>query len=267
MRGVDAVVLQSTCSPVNDLLMELIAIVDALKRASAKSVTLVMPYFGYARQDRRIGSARIPIMAKVVADMLAAIKVDRILIMDMHSEVMQGFFSMPIDNMYATPIFIEDILHKKLTKMKVVSPDVGGVVRARALAKKLGGSDLAIIDKRRDPQHGTQTLHTIGDVNGYHCILIDDLLDTGKTLMQAAKALKASGALSVLAYVTHPVCTAFSPDELMLSDVNELIFCNTIPLRDDLQTCSKIRTMSVAPLIADVIQRVFQDKSLGDLFL
>ena len=267
VRGVDAVVLQSTCPPVNENIMEVMAIIDALRRASVRSVTLVVPYFGYARQDRRLGSARVPIMAKVVAGMLATVNIDRVLMMDAHSEVMQGFFSMPVDNIYATPVFIEDILKHDLSGIKVVSPDVGGVVRARRLAKSLGGVDLAIIDKRRDPIKGTQSLQTIGDVNDCHCIVVDDLLDTGGTLMQAAKALKSSGAASVRAYITHPVCSTLTFDEVMGSDIDDIVLCNTIPLKHDLKECSKVRTICVAPLISEAIHRVFYNQSLEGLLV
>lgn len=267
VRGKDVFVLQSTCSPTNDNLMELMVMVDALRRASASRITAVIPYFGYARQDRRVRSARVPISAKVVANMLESVGVDRVLTVDVHADQVQGFFDLPVDNIYGSPVLLGDIWRQKYPNLIVVSPDVGGVVRARALAKRLDDAELAIIDKRRPRANVAQVMHIIGDVEDKTCIIIDDLVDTAGTLCQAAKALKEHGAERVIAYATHPVLSGPAVDNITHSNLDALVVTDTIPLRPDAAACEKIRQLSVAGLLAETIRRINREESVSTLFM
>ena len=266
VRGKDIFVIQSTCAPSNDNLMELLVMVDALRRASAGRVTAVMPYFGYARQDRRGRSARVPIAAKLCANMLAASGVDRVLTMDLHAEQIQGFFDIPVDNIYSLPIFLGDIWKKNHPELMVVSPDVGGVVRARAIAKRLE-CDLAIIDKRRPKANVSEVMNIIGDVKGRTCVVIDDLVDTAGTLCKAASALKSEGASRVLAYCTHAVLSGPAVSRIADSDLDELVVTDTIPLRPEALDCKRIRQLSVADLMAETIRRICNEESVSSLFI
>lgn len=267
VRGRDVFVVQSTCAPTNDNLMEMLILVDALYRASAGRITAVVPYYGYARQDRRVRSRRVPISAKLVADMIATSHVDRVLTIDLHSDQVQGFFDLPVDNIYASGVLLNDILSKELSNIVVVSPDVGGVVRARALAKGLGdNTDLAIIDKRRPEPNKSEIMNIIGHVDGRHCILIDDLIDTGGTLCNAATALKEHGALSVTAYATHAVFSGKAVSNISNSSLDEVVITDTIPLSADAQQCDKIRQLSVAGVLAKTILRINRDESVSSLF-
>lgn len=266
VRGNDVFVLQSTCHPSNDNLMELLVIVDALKRASAGRITAAIPYFGYARQDRRARSNRVPIAAKLVANMLVAAGVDRVMTMDLHAEQIQGFFDIPVDNIYGLPILLNDVQNKHLEKPIVVSPDHGGVVRARSLAKRLE-CDLAIIDKRRPKANVSEVMNIIGDVAGKDCIIVDDLVDTAGTLCKAAVALKENGARSVTAYCTHPVLSGAAVERLNDSVLDELVVLDTIPLTDAGQKCSRIRQLSVAELLAETIRRISKEDSVSSLFI
>jgi ribose-phosphate pyrophosphokinase len=266
VRGKDVFVLQSTCMPTNDTLMEVMVMVDALKRASAGRITAAIPYLGYARQDRRPRSARVAITAKVVANMLQSVGVDRLLTMDLHSDQIQGFFDIPVDNVYAAPILLGDIWKHDYQNLMVVSPDVGGVVRARALAKRLE-SDLAIIDKRRPKPNVAKVMHIIGDVAGRTCILMDDLVDTANTLCEAASALKEHGAERVLAYCTHPVLSGSAVERIMNSHLDELVVTDTIPLREEAKNCGRIRQLSVAELMAETIRRISNEDSVSSLFM
>ena len=266
VRGRDVFVLQSTCVPTNDSLMELMVLVDALKRASAGRITAAIPYFGYARQDRRPRSARVAITAKVVANMLQAAGVDRVLTVDLHADQIQGFFDIPVDNVYATPILLGDIWKKRYDNLMVVSPDVGGVVRARALAKRLE-CDLAIIDKRRPKANVSEVMHIIGDVEGRTCIIMDDMVDTAGTLCKAADALKNHGAARVLAYCTHPVLSGSAVERIKESVLDELVVTDTIPLRDDAKACGKIRQVSIAELLAETMLRISTESSVSSLFM
>ncbi|PWB58985.1 MAG: ribose-phosphate pyrophosphokinase [Nitrosomonadales bacterium] len=266
VRGKDVFVLQSTCMPTNDTLMEVMVMVDALKRASAGRITAAIPYFGYARQDRRPRSARVGITAKVVANMLQSAGVDRLLTMDLHSDQIQGFFDIPVDNVYAAPILLGDIWKHDYKNLMVVSPDVGGVVRARALAKRLE-SDLAIIDKRRPKPNVAKVMHIIGDVSGRTCILMDDLVDTANTLCEAASALKEHGAERVLAYCTHPVLSGSAVERVMNSHLDELVVTDTIPLREEAKQCGRIRQLSIAELMAETIRRISNEDSVSSLFM
>ena len=268
VRGHDTFIIQSTCSPTNKNVMEIMLIADALKRSSASRITAVVPYYGYARQDRRVRSARVPISAKVVADMFASVGIDRVLTIDLHSETIQGFFDMPADNVYATKLMVEDI-SKNYSKdnLVIVSPDVGGVVRSRALAKYLDGLDLAIIDKRRDKANESEVMNIIGDVAGKECIVPDDIIDTAGTLCNAAKTLKDSGASKVSAYITHPVLSGPAIERISSSEIDELVVTNSIPLTKDGQKCSKIRVISIAPLISECIKRLSNEESLSAVFL
>ena len=266
VRGNDVFVLQSTCHPSNDNLMELLVIVDALKRASAGRITAAIPYFGYARQDRRPRSNRVPIAAKLVANMLVAAGVDRVMTMDLHAEQIQGFFDIPVDNIYGLPILLEDVQNKHLEKPIVVSPDHGGVVRARSLAKRLE-CDLAIIDKRRPKANVSEVMNIIGDVAGKDCIIVDDLVDTAGTLCKAAVALKENGARSVTAYCTHPVLSGAAVERLNESVLDELVVLDTIPLTEAAQKCSHIRQLSVAELLAETIRRISKEDSVSSLFI
>jgi len=266
VRGKDVFVLQSTCMPTNDTLMEVMVMVDALKRASAGRITAAIPYLGYARQDRRPRSARVAITAKVVANMLQSVGVDRLLTMDLHSDQIQGFFDIPVDNIYAAPILLGDVWKHDYPNLVVVSPDVGGVVRARALAKRLE-SDLAIIDKRRPKPNVAKVMNIIGDVSGRTCILMDDLVDTANTLCEAATALKAHGAEKVVAYCTHPVLSGSAVERIMNSHLDELVVTDTIPLREDAAQCGRIRQLSVAELMAETIRRISNEDSVSSLFM
>jgi ribose-phosphate pyrophosphokinase len=265
VRGKDVFILQSTCAPTNDNLMELLVMVDALKRSSAARVTAAIPYFGYARQDRRPRSARVAISAKVVANMLTSVGVARVLTMDLHADQIQGFFDMPVDNIYAAPVLLGDVWKQQYDDLIVVSPDVGGVVRARALAKRLE-SDLAIIDKRRPKANVAEVMNVIGDVAGRTCVIMDDMVDTAGTLCKAAQVLKEEGATRVVAYCTHPVLSGGAVDRIAASDLDELVVTDTIPLREDAQACRKIRQLSVAGLLAETILRIFTEESVSSLF-
>jgi ribose-phosphate pyrophosphokinase len=265
VRGRDVFVVQPTCAPTNDNLMELIVMVDALRRASAGRITAVVPYFGYARQDRRVRSARVPITAKVVADMMVGVGVDRVLTVDLHAEQIQGFFDVPVDNVYGSPVLLEDIEQQKFENLIVVSPDIGGVVRARAVAKQLG-IELAIIDKRR-PQAGiAEVMNIIGDVNGRTCLLVDDMVDTAGTLCNAAKALKEHGAKRVIAYATHPVLSGKAVENLNNSVLDELVVTDSIPLRDEVKACAKVRQLTLSRMLAEAMRRLSNEESLSAMF-
>lgn len=267
VRGRDIFIVQSTCAPSNDNLMELIIMADALRRASAAKITAVVPYFGYARQDRRVRSARVPITAKIVADMMASVGISRLVTVDLHADQIQGFFYMPVDNLYSTPIMLEDIQQKSYQNIMVVSPDVGGVIRARAIAKRLPGSDLAIIDKRRPQPNEAQVMHIIGDVKGRDCIIIDDIIDTAGTLCKAVEALKEHGAAKVAAYVTHPVLSGKAIENIQSSSLDEIVVTDTIPLQDHIKTCKQIRPISLSHMIAEAIRRISGAGSLSRMFL
>jgi ribose-phosphate pyrophosphokinase len=266
VRGHDVFIIQPTCAPPNRNMMELLLIADALRRASAGRITAVVPYFGYARQDRRVRSARVPISAKMVADMIAKVGVDRVLTVDLHAEQIQGFFAIPVDNAYGSPVLIEDIEKQQYDNMMVVSPDIGGVVRARALAKQLNDADLAIIDKRRPKANEAQVMNIIGKVEGRTCLLMDDMVDTAGTLCQAATALKARGAIKVVAYCTHPVLSGRAIENIEKSELDELVVTDTIPLRDDALNCERIRQLTMAPLLAEAIRRVCNEESISAMF-
>jgi ribose-phosphate pyrophosphokinase len=266
VRGKDVFVLQSTCMPTNDNLMEILLMVDALKRSSAARVTAAIPYFGYARQDRRPRSARVAISAKVVANMMAAVGVDRLLTMDLHSDQIQGFFDIAVDNIYAAPILLGDVWKHGYQNLVVVSPDVGGVVRARAMAKRLD-SDLAIIDKRRPRPNVATVMNIIGEVKGRTCVIMDDMVDTANTLVEAAIALKEKGADQVLAYCTHPVLSGPAVDRIEDSVIDELVVTDTIPLREDARASKKIRQLSVAELLAETMLRISNEESVSSLFM
>jgi ribose-phosphate pyrophosphokinase len=268
VRGHDTFIIQSTCSPTNKNVMEIMLIADALKRSSASKITAIVPYFGYARQDRRVRSARVPISAKVVADMFASVGIDRVLTIDLHSETIQGFFDMPADNVYATKFMVDDIKdNNERDEVVVVSPDVGGVVRARALAKLLDDTDLAIIDKRRAAANQSEVMNIIGDIQGKVCIVPDDIIDTAGTLCNAANALKENGAKAVKAYITHPVLSGPAIERLENSSIDELVVTNSIPLTPDAKKCSKIRVISLANIIAECIKRLSNEESLSEMFL
>jgi ribose-phosphate pyrophosphokinase len=266
VRGKDVFVLQSTCAPTNDNLMELLVMVDALKRSSAARVTAAIPYFGYARQDRRPRSARVAISAKVVANMLTSVGVARVLTMDLHADQIQGFFDMPVDNVYAAPVLLGDVWKQRYDNLIVVSPDVGGVVRARALAKRLE-SDLAIIDKRRPRANVSEVMNVIGEVKDRTCVIMDDMVDTAGTLVKAAQVLKEEGATKVVAYCTHAVLSGAAVERINKSDLDELVVTDTIPLREDAQGSAKIRQLSVAGLLAETILRIFNEDSVSSLFI
>ena len=266
VRGKDVFVLQSTCMPTNDNLMELLVMVDALRRASAGRITAAMPYYGYARQDRRPSSARVAISAKLVANMLAAVGVDRVLTMDLHADQIQGFFDVPVDNIYAAPVLLGEVWKHNYDNLIVVSPDVGGVVRARALAKRLE-SDLAIIDKRRPRPNVSEVMNIIGEVEGRTCVIMDDIVDTANTLCRASDALKAQGATRVLAYCTHAVLSGAAVQRIADSSLDEVVVTDTIPLRADGQACKKIRVLSVAGLLAETILRISNEDSVSSLFM
>ena len=268
VRGHDTFIIQSTCSPTNKNVMEIMLIADALKRSSASRITAVVPYYGYARQDRRVRSARVPISAKVVADMFASVGIDRVLTIDLHSETIQGFFDMPADNVYATKLMIDDIKeNNQRDEVIVVSPDVGGVARSRALAKYLDDIDLAIIDKRRAAANESEVMNIIGEIDGKVCIVPDDIVDTAGTLCNAASALKSKGAKAVKAYITHPVLSGPAIERLNNSDIDEIVVTNSIPLNKEAKKCSKIRVISIASIIAECITRLSNEESLSEMFL
>lgn len=266
VRGKDVFVIQPTCMP-NDNLLELCIMADALHRSSATRITAVIPYFGYARQDRRLRSARVAISAKVIADMITSVGVDRVLTVDLHSDQIQGFFNIPVDNVYSTPVIVEDIKQRDNRRIKVVSPDVGGVVRARALAKRLNDADLAIIDKRRPEPNHVEVMNIIGDIKDRDCIIIDDIVDTAGTLSLAANALKNNGAASVTAYCTHAVLSGKAIDNIEKSQLDELVVTDTIPLREEAKQCQKIRMLSLSGLLAESIHRVSESESLSSMFV
>ncbi|TDU24315.1 ribose-phosphate pyrophosphokinase [Panacagrimonas perspica] len=267
VRGKDVFVIQPTCAPTNDNFMELIMMLDALKRASAQRITAVVPYFGYARQDRRPRSARVPISAKVCADMIGECGADRVLTVDLHADQIQGFFDIPVDNVYASPVLLGDIWRQTYENLIVVSPDVGGVVRARAVAKRLDDADLAIIDKRRPRPNEAKVMNIIGDVRGKTCVLVDDLVDTAGTLGQAAGALKDAGAIKVVAYVTHPVLSGPAVSNIMNSRLDQLVVTDTIPLSPAAAACPKIRQLSIGGLLAETIRRVSAEESVSSLYI
>ncbi len=267
VRGSDVFIIQSTCAPTNDNLMELIVIVDALRRASAGRITAVIPYFGYARQDRRVRSARVPITAKVVADFLSSVGIDRVLTCDLHAEQIQGFFDVPVDNVFGSPVLINDIIKKSdLTNPIVVSPDIGGVVRARAVAKLLNDTDMAIIDKRRPRANVSQVMHIIGEVSGRDCILVDDMIDTGGTLCKAAEALKERGAHRVYAYATHPIFSGNAIKNISGGAIDEIVVTDTIPLSDEIQALNKVRTLTLSGMLAEAIRRINNEESISAMF-
>ena len=265
VRARDVFVVQPTCAPTNENLMELLIMVDALKRASARRITAVIPYFGYARQDRRPRSTRVPISAKVVANLLETVGVERLLTMDLHADQIQGFFDIPVDNIYASPVLLSDVQGKAYANLVVISPDVGGVVRARALAKQLG-CDLAIIDKRRPTANVSEVMHVIGEIEGRNCVIMDDMIDTAGTLVKAAEVLKARGAKSVYAYCTHPVFSGPAVERIEASQIDEVVVTNTIALSDAARACPKIRQLSVAFLFAETIRRISDGESVTSLF-
>ena len=267
VRGADVFIIQPTCRPTNDNLIELMVMVDAMRRASAWRITTVIPYFGYARQDRRPRSARVPITAKVVAKMISQGGADRVLTVDLHADQIQGFFDIPVDNVYASPILLGDIWRQKYPDQIVVSPDVGGVVRARALAKRLDDADLAIIDKRRPRPNEAKVMHIIGEVEDRTCVLIDDLVDTAGTLCQAAKALKEHGASKVVAYITHPVLSGNAITNIENSELDELVVTDTIPLTVEAHHCSRIRQLSIAEMLAETMRRVSNEESVSSLYM
>ncbi len=266
VRGKDVFILQPTCAPANDNLMELAILADALKRASAGRITAAVPYFGYARQDRRPRSARVPIAAKVVANMLQTSGVQRLLTVDLHADQIQGFFDIPVDNIYATPILLGDIWRQRHDDLLVVSPDVGGVLRARAAAKRLE-TDLAIIDKRRPRANVSEVMHIIGDVDGRSCVIMDDIVDTAGTLCKAARALKEHGAKKVMAYCTHPVLSGSAVARITESDLDEVVVTDTIPLREDALACDRIRVVPISGLLAETIIRISNEESVSSLFM
>ncbi len=267
VRGRDVFIVQPTCQPCNDHLMELMVMIDAMRRASVQRVTAVVPYYGYSRQDRKPRSARVPITAKVVANMLASVKLDRLLTVDLHADQIQGFFDLPVDNVYASPILLKDIWQQGHENLLVVSPDVGGVVRARALAKRLDDADLAIIDKRRPKANVSEVMNIIGDVSGKNCVIVDDLVDTAGTLCKAAGALKDQGAVSVSAYCTHPVLSGNAINNLNASVLDELVVTNTIPLTAEAQACDRIRQLSVAEMLAESIRRIHMEESVSEMYI
>lgn len=267
VRGRDVFIIQPTCAPTNDNLMELLVMVDALRRSSAGRITAVIPYFGYARQDRRSRSARVPISAKLVADMIEASGVDRVLTVDLHADQIQGFFNIPVDNVYASPLFISDIWRQKYPNMMVVSPDVGGVVRARAVAKLLDEADLAIIDKRRPKPNESKVMNIIGDVAGRTCVLVDDMVDTAGTLCEAAAALKEKGALRVFAYISHAVLSGKAIERINKSSLDQLVVTDTIPLKPMAENSEKFRQLTIAEMIAETIRRIHSEESVSSLFM
>ncbi|MBV1913616.1 MAG: ribose-phosphate diphosphokinase [Cycloclasticus sp.] len=267
VRGKDVFIIQPTCAPTNNHVMELLVMIDALKRACASRITAVIPYYGYARQDRRPRSARVPITSKLVAKMIDTAGADHVLTVDLHADQIQGFFDIPVDNVYASPLLLSDIWKRKTENLMIVSPDVGGVVRARALAKRLDDADLAIIDKRRPKANVSQVMNIIGDVSGRECVIVDDLVDTAGTLCLAAKALKENGAISVKAYCTHPVLSGKAIDNISNSVLDELVVTDTIPLSEAALACEKIRQLSVAEMLAETIRRMVEGDSVSSLYV
>ncbi len=267
VRGQDVFIVQPTCVPTNDNLMELLVMVDAIRRSSAARITAVIPYLGYARQDRRPRSARVPITAKVVADMIATVGTDRVLTVDVHADQIQGFFNVPLDNVYASPILLGDLWRQKYPDLMIVSPDVGGVVRARALAKRMDDAELAIIDKRRPKENVAKVMNIIGDVKGRSCVIVDDMVDTAGTMCQAAKALKENGAVRVVAYCTHPVLSGPAVDNITHSELDELVVTDTIPLCAEAEACERIRQLSIAELLAETMRRISDEESVSSLFI
>ena len=267
VRGKDVYLVQSTCPPTNEHLMELLVMADACRRASAGRITAVIPYLGYARQDRRQRAMRVPITAKLIADMIGAAGVNRVLTVDLHADQIQGFFDVPVDNVYASPVLLGEVWKQKYDNMIVVSPDVGGVVRARALARRLDNADLAIIDKRRPRANESQVMNIIGDVHGKSCILVDDLVDTAGTLCQAAQALKDEGAERVIAYITHPVLSGKAVERVSASALDELVVTDTIPLGEAARKCKRIRVLSVAELLAETMRRIRDEESVSSLYV
>ena len=266
VRGADVFVLQSTCAPTNDNQMELIVMVDALRRASAGRITAVMPYFGYARQDRRVRSARVPITAKVVADFLSSVGVDRVLTVDLHAEQIQGFFDVPVDNVFGTPVLLEHMRNQKFDNPVVVSPDIGGVVRARAFAKLMDDTDLAIIDKRRPSANVSQVMHIIGDIKDRDCIIVDDMIDTGGTLCKAAEALKQHGAKRVFAYATHPVFSGNAVSNIKESAIDELVVTDSIPLSEEMKATGKVHQLTLSGMLSEALRRVSNEESISAMF-
>ena len=267
VRGRDVFIIQPTSTPVNEHLMELMVMIDAMRRASAERVTAVIPYFGYSRQDRKPRSARVPITAKVVANMLASVHLDRLLTVDLHADQIQGFFDLPLDNVYASPILLADAWQQGYPNLLVVSPDVGGVVRARALAKRLGDADLAIIDKRRPKANQSEVMNIIGEVEGMNCVIVDDLVDTAGTLCKAAAALMDAGAETVVAYCTHPVLSGKAIENIDNSVLNELVVTNTIELNDAAKQCPRIRQVSIATMLAETIRRIHDEESVSEMYI
>lgn len=266
VRGDDIFIIQSTCYPTNDNIIELAVIIDALRRASAGRITAVIPYFGYARQDRRVRSTRVPITAKIVADFLSNVGIDRILTVDLHAEQIQGFFDVPVDNVFGSFVLLEDMLQLKLKDPIIVSPDIGGVIRARAIAKLLHDTDMAIIDKRRPRKNVAQVMNIIGDVSNRDCILVDDMIDTGDTLCKAAQALKKHGANKVLAYATHPVFSGNILKNIQKTYIDEIIVCDTIPLSSEIQKQKKVRTLTLSTMLAEAIRRISNEESISAMF-
>lgn len=266
VRGSDVFIIQSTCAPCNDNLMELVVMIDALRRASAGRITAVIPYFGYARQDRRVRSARVPITAKVIADFLSNVGVDRVLTVDLHAEQIQGFFDVPVDNIFGTPVLLEDILAKKLEAPVVVSPDIGGVVRARATAKLLNDTEIAIIDKRRPRANVAQVMNLIGDVENRDCIIVDDMIDTGGTLCKAAEALKNHGAKRVFAYATHAVFSGNASQNIKNSVIDEVIVTDSIPLSSEMIETGKVSQLTLSGMLAEAIRRISNEESISAMF-
>lgn len=267
VRGRDVFIVQPTCKPTNDNLMELMVLIDAIRRSSAARITAVIPYFGYSRQDRRPRSARVPLTAKVVANMIEVSGADRVLTVDLHADQIQGFFDKPLDNIYASPILLGDVWRQEYPDLMVVSPDVGGVVRARALAKRLDDADLAIIDKRRPKPNEAKIMNIIGDVEGRQCVLVDDMVDTAGTLCQAADALKESGAAKVVAYCTHAVLSGNAVNNINNSQMDEIVVTDSIPLSAEAQKCKKIRQLSIAELLAETMRRISNEESVSSLFM
>lgn len=266
VRGEDVFIIQSTCAPTNDNLMELLVMIDAMRRASAGRITAVIPYFGYARQDRRVRSARVPITAKVVADFLSTVGVDRVLTVDLHAEQIQGFFDVPVDNVFGSSILIEDMLEQELENPIVVSPDIGGVVRARAIAKLLHDTDMAIIDKRRQKANEAEVMNIIGDVNGRDCVLVDDMIDTAGTLCKAAEALKLRGAKRVFAYATHPIFSGKAVENIKKSALDEIVVCDSIPLRKEVKALKNVRQLTLSGMLAEAIRRISNEESISAMF-
>jgi len=267
VRGKDVFIIQPTCAPTNDNIMELMVMIDAIRRSSATRITAVIPYFGYSRQDRRPRSVRVPISARVIADMLTSVGTDRILTVDLHADQIQGFFEIPVDNVYASPVLMTDIWRRKHPNMIVVSPDVGGVVRARALAKRLDDADLAIVDKRRPGPNEAKVMNIIGDVKGRTCIMVDDMVDTAGTLCEAARVLKEKGAAHVLAYCTHPVLSGQAIERLNNSELDELVVTDTIPLQPEARSCPHIRQVSIAEVLAETMRRIHMEESVSSIYM